>query len=148
MNLSRPTRLMAGVTLLTVPSIVYGGLTVLAVLTKNTHGLAPAGGLELTALQQALFRAGHAHAGALVILSLVLQVLLDATELSERMRWVARVTAPAAAILISAGFFGIAFAPQLSALLWTGAASLVTAVVVTGVGLVRAPSTRAALVRS
>ena len=96
MNLSRPARLMAGVTLLTVPTIVYGGLTVLAVVTKNAHGLAPAAGLELTALQQSLFRAGHAHAGALVILSLVLQVLLDGTSLSERVRWVARVTAPAA----------------------------------------------------
>jgi uncharacterized protein (DUF2141 family) len=142
MNLSRPARLMSGVTLLTVPTIVYGGLTVLAVVTQNAHGLAPARGLELTALQQSLFRAGHAHAGALVILSLVLQALLDSTALSERLRWLARLTAPAAAILLSAGFFGVAFVPELSALLWAGAASLVTAVVVTGVGLVRTPSTR------
>jgi uncharacterized protein (DUF2141 family) len=148
MNLSRPARLMAGVTLLTVPTIVYGGLTVLAVVTKNAHGLAPAAGLELTALQQSLFRAGHAHAGALVILSLVLQVLLDGTSLSERVRWVARVTAPAAAILLSAGFFGVAFLPQLVALLWAGAATLVVAVVVTGVGLVRAPNPAAAPPRS
>ncbi|MDX2014918.1 MAG: DUF2141 domain-containing protein [Myxococcaceae bacterium] len=137
MTLSRPARLMAGVTLLTVPTIVYGGLTVLAVVTKNAHGLPPGGGLELSALQQSLFRAGHAHAGALVMLSLVLQALLDSTSLRESTRWAARVTAPAAAVLLSGGFFGIAFQPAFGALLWLGAACLVVSVVVTGVGLVR-----------
>jgi uncharacterized protein (DUF2141 family) len=138
---------MAGLTLLTVPTIVYGGLTVLAVVTRNVHGLPPAGGLELTALQQSLFRAGHAHAGALVILSLVLQVLLDATSLKEATRWVARVTAPVAAVLLSGGFFGIAFHPGFGALLWLGAACLVVTVVVTSVGLVRGPSEAAGRVR-
>lgn len=140
MTLSRPARLMAGITLLTVPTIVYGGLTVLAVVTKNAHGLPPGGGLELSALQQSLFRAGHAHAGALVILSLVLQGLLDSTSLAESTRWVARVTAPAAAVLLSGGFFGIAFQPAFGALLWLGAACLVVTVVLTGVGLVRQPT--------
>jgi hypothetical protein len=41
MNLSRPARLMAGVTLPTVPTIVYGGLTVLSVVTAGAHGLSP-----------------------------------------------------------------------------------------------------------
>jgi uncharacterized protein (DUF2141 family) len=139
MTLTRPARLMAGVTLLTVPTIVYGGLTVLAVVTRNAHGLAPAGGLELSALQQSLFRAGHAHAGALVILSLVVQVLLDSTSLGEAMRWLGRVTAPLAAVLLSGGFFGVAFHPGFSAVLWLGAMALVVTVVVTGVGLVRSP---------
>lgn len=140
MTLTRPARLMAGVTLLTVPTIVYGGLTVLAVVTRSAHGLPPGGGLELSALQQSLFRAGHAHAGVLVILSLVLQGLLDATHLEEATRWVARVTAPAAAVLLSGGFFGIAFHPGFGPLLWLGAACLVVAVVLTGLGLVRAQS--------
>jgi hypothetical protein len=138
MNLSRPARLVAGVTLLTVPTIVYGGLTVLGVVTRNAHGLSVEG-LELSELQKALFRAGHAHAGVLVILSLVLQILLDATRLKEPTRWIARFLAPLAAILISGGFFGVAFYPAFGALLWLGAACLVVAVVVTGVGLVRAP---------
>jgi len=140
MNLSRPARLMAGVTLLTVPTIVYGGLTVLAVVTRNAHGLS-AEGLELSELQQALFRAGHAHAGVLVILSLVLQSLLDATQLKESTRWAARLTAPVSAILMSGGFFGVAFRPAFGALLWLGAASLVFSVVATGVGLVRSKAT-------
>jgi hypothetical protein len=139
MSLSPPARLAAGVTLLTVPTIVYGGLTVLSVVTRNAHGLAPGGGLDLSELQQALFRAGHAHAGVLVILSLVLQILLDATRLKEATRWMARVMAPLAAILVSGGFFGVAFHPAFGVVLWLGAACLVVSVVVTGVGLVRAP---------
>jgi len=139
MNLSRPARLMSGITLLTVPTIVYGGLTVLSVVTAGVHGLSSSGGLELTPLQTTLFRAGHAHAGALVILSLVLQILLDFTELPSGARWLARVSAPLAAILLSGGFFGIAFRPALGALLWAGAACLVVSVVVTGIGLVRLP---------
>jgi hypothetical protein len=139
MTVSRPARLVAGVTLLTVPTIVYGGLTVLAVVTRNAHGLAPGGGLELSELQRALFRAGHAHAGVLVILSLLIQLLLDATRLNEATRWVARVTAPLAALLVSGGFFGVAFHPAFGALLWLGAACLLVTVVITGLGLVRTP---------
>ena len=135
--MSRPARLMAGITLLTVPTIVYGGLTVLAVITSNAHGATTGPALVLTPLQQSLFRAGHAHAGVLVILSLVLQVLLDAATLRESTRWLARVLAPAAAICLSGGFFGIAFHPGFAPLLWTGAACLIATVVISGVGLVR-----------
>jgi hypothetical protein len=35
----------------------------------------------VTAIQQAFFRAGHAHEGVLVILALVGQILIDATSL-------------------------------------------------------------------
>jgi hypothetical protein len=139
-NLSRSARLMAGVTLLTVPTIVYGGLTVLAAVTRNAHGLGGDDLLALTPLQLSLFRAGHAHAGVLVLLSLLLQVLLDAAQLCAGLKWVARVCAPAAAILISGGFFGIAFVPGLVALLWLGAGALVVCVVLSGVGLVRQSS--------
>lgn len=139
MKLSRPARLMAGITLLSVPTIVYGGLSVLSVVTAGAHGLGFGGGLELTPLQTTLFRAGHAHAGALVILSLVLQILLDFTELPGGARWFARVSAPVAGVLISGGFFGIAFTPSFAPLLWAGALALVSAVLLTGVGLLRSP---------
>ena len=62
MQLSREARLVAGLTLLTVPTIMYGGITLLGILTRGTVGLAP-GGLTLDDTQWALFRAGHAHAG-------------------------------------------------------------------------------------
>ena len=42
-----------GITLLTVPTIVYGGLTILGILTKGEAGLP---GPSVTPQQQALFR--------------------------------------------------------------------------------------------
>lgn len=135
MTLSRPARLMAGLTLLTVPTIVYGGLTLLGIVTGSAHGLPP--GFELTPTQQALFRAGHAHAGVLVILSLVLQGLLDSAILPERARWAARILAVAGAMLLSGGFFGLAFHPGFATLLWLGAACVAATVLVSGIGLVR-----------
>ena len=92
MQLSREARLVAGVTLLTVPTIMYGGLTLLGILTKGTAGLAP-GKLALDDTQWALFRAGHAHAGVWIVLALIIQVLLDAATLPTRLMWLARISA-------------------------------------------------------
>lgn len=136
--LSREARFVTGITLLTVPTIMYGGMTLLGILTFNQAGHAPAN-LELNETQWALFRAGHAHAGVLVILSLVMQILLDSANLSAGMKWLARITAPLAAICISGGFFGLAFVPLFRWLLYLGAVLLVVALVVTGVGLVKKP---------
>ncbi len=57
MTLSRPARPVAGGTLLTVPTIAYGGLTVLAVVTRNAHGLS-ADGLELSNCSRPCFEQG------------------------------------------------------------------------------------------
>ncbi len=139
MQLSREVRLVAGRTLLTIPTIMYGEITLLGILTKGTAGLAP-GGLALDDIQWALFRAGHAHAGVWVVLSLVLQVSLDSATLPAGLKWLARISAPIAAVCISGGFFGIAFLPAFRWLLYFGAVSLAVAVILTGVGLVRRPS--------
>jgi hypothetical protein len=138
MTLSREARIVAGITLLTVPTIAYGGVTLLGILTGGLAGLRP-GDLTLTDTQWALLRAGHAHAGVWVILSLVLQVLLDAATLAPGAKWLARLSAPLAAVAISGGFFGLAFLPGFRWLLYLGAALLLTAVVLTGVGLLRRP---------
>jgi hypothetical protein len=50
------------------------------------------------------FRAGHAHAGVIVILSLICQMLADAAVLPIPLLWVARIGVPLSAILISALF--------------------------------------------
>jgi hypothetical protein len=126
---------MTGITLVVVPTVVFGGLTVLGVITSGAAGLP--GPRELSPLQATLYRAGHAHAGVLVILSLVLQVLLDHVRLSAPLAWSARVAAPLAAILVSGGFFGLAHAPPLRALLYAGALLVSYATVAAGVGLLR-----------
>lgn len=133
--MTREARILVGITLLTVPTVIYGGLTILGVLTGGAAGLKPP---QLTPLQQSLFRAGHAHAGVLVILSLVLQLALDSARLDPGWRWAARIAAPAAAVLVSGGFFGLAFLPSLRLLLYTGAALMAMAALATGIGLLRA----------
>jgi hypothetical protein len=131
--MSLAARLMAGATLVTVPTIVYGGLVVLGVVTGGGAGFQP--GVSLTPLQVTLYRAGHAHAGVLVILSLVVQVLLDQAALPPALAWAARVAAPLAAIFVSGGFFGLAHAPGLRALLYIGATLVVLVPLTTGIGL-------------
>ena len=65
------------------------GITLLGVLTKGIAGLTP-GELVLDDTQWA-WAAGHAHAGVWVILSLVMQMLIDSTRLSTSLMWLARI---------------------------------------------------------
>ena len=136
MNLSREAKLVSGVTLPAVPTITSGRITLLGLLTHGIAGSAP-GALAPDDTQWALWRAGHAHAGVWVILSLVMQGLIDSTRLSTPMRWVARISAPVAAVTVSGGFFGVAFFPAFRWLLYVGGVSSVVAVVTTSVGLLR-----------
>jgi hypothetical protein len=73
-----------------------------------------------------------------VLLSLVIQVLVDGARLSRPLAWTARLSAPVAAVLVSGGFFGLAFVPGFRWLLYVGGGSLAVSVVLTGVGLLRA----------
>jgi hypothetical protein len=136
MELSRDAKVLAGIILLAVPTVQYGGLFVLGLLT---HGVAGTGGAEagLNAEQLALFRAGHAHAGVWLILSLVIQVLLDAARLPAATKWLARVAAPVGTLALSGGFFGLAFKGEFRFLLYFGALAMFAALVLTGVGLLR-----------
>ena len=69
--MTREARTMAGIILLTVPTIQYGGYFLLtSLVNRNSHYMD-------NALRQNFFRAGHAHAGVFVILSLVCQILAD-----------------------------------------------------------------------
>jgi hypothetical protein len=136
--MSRDARVVAGITLITVPTIMYGGAVLLGVLTRGVAGIVP-GDLQLDETQWALFRAGHAHAGVWVILSLVIQMMLDAAVLSSGLRWAARIAAPAGAVAIAGGFFGLAFTAAFAPLIYLGAAAMAMAVLVTGIGLLRRP---------
>jgi hypothetical protein len=132
--MSPDARLMIGISLIVVPTIQFGGLTLLGVVTGGAYG-AP-GPQELTPLQQSLYRAGHAHAGVILILSVILQILLDHAALGS-WTWPVRIAAPAAAVLMSGGFFGLAHVPALRVLLYVGAALLAVSTVMTGIGLIR-----------
>lgn len=136
MTMSRDAKVMAGITILVVPTIMYGGWTLLGILTQGSVGPA-SGGLKLTETQWALWRAGHAHAGVWTVFSILLQVLLDSTRLSAALTWLARVCAPVSAVVLSGGFFGLAFAPSFRLLLYLGICTLLIALLTTAVGLLR-----------
>jgi hypothetical protein len=127
---------MSGITLLIVPTIMYGGWTLLGILMHGRVG-GSASGLQLDDTQWALWRAGHAHAGVWTLLSLVLQVLLDSAQLSAGLTWVARISAPASALALSAGFFGLAFSVAFGPLLYLGIGLMLVALLTTGIGLLR-----------
>ncbi len=136
MELSREAKIVAGIILLAVPTVQYGGLAILGMLT---HGAAGMGGTEagLDAEQLALFRAGHAHAGVWLILSLALQLLLDAARLPSSSKWLARIAAPVGTLALSGGFFGLAFKGEFRFLLYFGALAMFASLILTGVGLLR-----------
>jgi len=137
MTLSKNAALMSGITLLIVPTIMYGGWTLLGLLMQGRVG-AGVNGLHLDQTQLALWRAGHAHAGVWTLLSLVLQILLDSADLSAGLTWLARISAPAAAIALSGAFFGLAFSVAFSPLLYLGIALMLIALLTVGIGLLRA----------
>jgi hypothetical protein len=135
--MTREARLLSGIILITVPSIQYGGYFLLTSLMDKTSGYMD------NPLRQNFFRAGHAHAGVIVILSLVCQVLADAALLPASLLWIARIAVPLAAILIPAGFFLSMLSPAATqpssavGLIYVGAIVLATGVLLLGVGLVR-----------
>ena|SRR5690554_6860313 len=130
--MNAPNLITAGIVLLTVVAIESGG----AFLLKVVRGRQPA-----NALQTSFFRAGHAHAGVLVILGLVTLLLVDGSGVSGP-----AVAAPtlvlSAAILMPAGFFlsVIGRDPEkpnrFVLLLYLGAAVLAIGLVLGGVGLI------------
>ena len=136
--MSRESRMLAGILLVVLPSVMYGGLTLLGLLMGNAPGYAD------NPLRQNLWRAGHAHAGVYLVLSLVMLRYVDEAVLSPFWKWLARAGAPIAAILIPAAFFLSVASPMakepngLMNLAYVGALFLAAAVLSLGVGLIRA----------
>jgi hypothetical protein len=138
--MTREARLMSGIILITVPTIQYGGYFLLTSLINKGSGY-----ME-NPLRQNFFRAGHAHAGVIVILSLVCQMLADAAVLPSPVLWFVRIGIPLSAILISAGFFFSVLPPTATqasgavSLIYIGATILAVGVVALGTGLLRTPT--------
>lgn len=86
----------AGGLLLLLVTVMFGGASLLRILQD---------GDILTDWQVSQFRAGHAHAGVLIILSLVYVVLLERTRWSDRTRSLVMATLLAGGLAQSGGFF-------------------------------------------
>jgi len=136
--MARDTRLLAGILLVVIPTVMYGGVSLLSLLTGSAAGFVD------NPLRHDLWRAGHAHAGVYLVLSLVMLRYVDDAVLSPAWRWLARLGAPIAAILVPAAFFLSVASPTAREpngwinLSYLGALFLAGAVLALGVGLIRA----------
>ena len=99
-ELSDPARWMIALAFISLPTIAFGGSFLLSILRRQ------AGTEQFTDDQQRYFRAGHAHAGVLVLLGIIGQVVLDQSRFGDGLVWALRIGLFAAPLLISGGFFG------------------------------------------
>jgi hypothetical protein len=129
---------VAGILLILVPTVAFGGESILRMvyLTNDAYMQNP--------LRRRMWIAGHAHAGVLLILSLVALLYLDAAALSDGLRSLVRSAIPASAIFVPAAFF-LSVLPRdterpnrVIYLAYVGFAALALGLVVLGVGLLRA----------
>jgi hypothetical protein len=136
--MSRESRLTAGVLLILMPAVVYGGTSILWLLVGDPD-------YAQNQLRQDLWRAGHAHAGVLLVLSLVTLRYVDEADLPGWLKTLARHSIPAAAVLLPAAFFLSVLSPEATEpnamiyLAYAGAVSLAFGVLVLGIGLLRKP---------
>ena len=134
--MTNATKLIAGLLLIAITTIEFGGTFLLSILSGKYAGF--------TEFQRSMFRAGHAHAGVLTILALVALLFTDQAGLSAPIGWAVRIGFASAPVLVSAGFFGAAMGDVrtrpggLIGLLWTGVFVLGASVIVLGIGLLRA----------
>jgi hypothetical protein len=137
--MTRESRRLAGVILVLVPAVAFGGASLLTMILGRVPGYLD------NAVRQDLWRAGHAHAGVLLILALVLLRYADEARLAGAWLWLARTGVPIAAILMPAGFFLSVLDPAatepnpLIVLVGIGGLFLVGAVLTLGIGLLRVP---------
>ena len=123
--------------------------TIVAQSARGPHpargvGSNPASGYLANPMREDLMRAGHAHAGVIILLSLIAQLLADGARAPAGFLWAVRIAFPCAAVLMSAGFFlsvtGAPSATQPGAmigLVYVGGGVLAAAVAGLAVGLLR-----------
>ena len=128
-----PTDVLPIIALLSLVSVEYGGWALLGFLTGRGN---------LGDFREKFFRAGHAHAGVLLVLSLVYFLYLDRTGYSNRVQWIAGLLLLLGIIAQSGGFFihlGLG-QPDRSSLgtvvTRTGALLLAVALVMLAIGLI------------
>ena len=132
--MSPESRTSAAFLLLILPTVIFGGVSILTLLIRDPR-------YRANALRQQLWRAGHAHAGVLLVVALVSLLYVDHTGLSSGWKQVVRTTIPSAAIFLPAAFFLSVLSPtatkpnRLIYLAYIGAIALAVGLLVLGVGL-------------
>ena len=133
--MSDASKQLAGILFVLVPTIEFGGWSLLHMIARRIPGYLD------NPVRQNLFRAGHAHAGVLLLLTLVGILYVDQSDLSSGTRTLVRTGLALAPILMPAGFFFSVLRPdadrpnRLIVLVYLGALSLAAAAVTLGVSL-------------
>jgi hypothetical protein len=83
------------IVLVSLPTVMYGGFSLLQLGTRG----------KLTAFQTTYFRAGHAHAGVLLVLSLAALDVLGQTDLGSGAVWTVCLLLTIGVIAQSGGMF-------------------------------------------
>ena len=132
LELTDPARITAGIVLLAAITVTTGGW----LLTQIIQGK-----VEATGFQKSFYRAGHAHAGVLIVLGLICLLLTEATSLTGGWLWLSRTGVFIAAIVMPAGFFlsalgkGRTNPSRRILLLWVGAGFLIAGLATCAIGL-------------
>ena len=130
--MSSESEALAGILVLSLVTVESGGLVLLKLWRDAGNA---------TAFQIGFARAGHAHAAVLLLLGLIVQPYVDASDLDGMLGWLARSGVPIAAILMPAGFFfssmgsGRTKPNRLVALIFVGAAIMAVGLTTLGLGL-------------
>ena len=133
--MSDASRILAAILLIAVPTVEFGGLALLGMLTRRTPGYLD------NPLRQNMFRAGHGHAGVWLVFALVALLWVDQSDLGEPLKWVIRLAFVAAPILMPLGFFLSVTQPDAQrpngviALVYVAGLALGVGAVTLGVGL-------------
>lgn len=91
-----PTRFFAIITLIALPTVMFGGYSLLGLLQR---------GPGLSDFQRTYFRAGHAHAGVLQVLSLIYYQYLGQTTVNDGLQWLVCAALLVGILAQSGGFF-------------------------------------------
>jgi len=126
--------------------LILIGILLLALVTVESGGYfltrVVRGHVRANRLQGNFYRAGHAHAAVLLVLSMVILSVISYAALDGFWMQLARLGVPIAAILMPAGFFlsVLGTDPQrpnrLIVLLWVGVVSLTAGLITAGIGLI------------
>lgn len=126
-------RIFSIIAWIAIPTVMYGGYSLLGLLTRN----------GLSEFQQTYFRAGHAHAGVLLLMSLLYHYYMEQTSLSPTVKVMSAVLILVGILAQSGGFFlhmltGQPGSASIGTVVTTvGAVLLATAVLILVYGLIR-----------
>jgi hypothetical protein len=129
-----PTNILPIAAVLSLVTVEYGGWALLSFISGR-EGLAD--------WQKGFFRAGHAHAGVLLVLSLVYLLYLPRADFSDALEWAAGGVLLTGVLAQSGGFFlhlGVGEQGEPSAgtkLTRAGAALIAAALVTLAIGLIQ-----------